>query len=318
LTVLISCGLGVAGVPARAETPKAAELCNNAVNNQDSQKVGSAEVVREAPRGRQDGMKVLAEGGYSQVSDPFIAVTRDAQIYAALRQLVRELPPLAADFFKSHSVVAVFTGLHNTGGYSVMMTRNGRGPLLVSESAPPPDMMTTQALTKPFKVVAVTTKEDESVSVVLQGGLAAAVLRPYRVASGELMPEEGRGGARAQISGIEGGLKVARYGGLATVFFDLRGAGAKGSNFLQTSATAVVGYDGLFTLTGLEAKPFAGQASRRLRATGRFAGVDEDKLEIEFASPASKAAGGLSRVGKLAAVATAPAPPKRQPGESMY
>jgi hypothetical protein len=106
---------------------------------------------------------------------------------------------------------------------------------------------------------------------------------------------------------------------LATVFFDLRGGGAKGSNFLQTSATGIVGYGGLFTLTGLEAtRTLAGQASRRLRVAGRFTGVDENRLELDFASPAPKAAGGLSRVGKLDAVATAPALPKRQPGASMY
>ncbi|HEX7174662.1 MAG TPA: protease complex subunit PrcB family protein [Pyrinomonadaceae bacterium] len=317
LTILISCGLSVAGVPTCAEAAKAATQSNNAANNQAAQQSGSAEIVRESPRGRQGGMKVLAEGSYGQVSDPFIAVTRDAQVYAALRQWVKELPPLADSFFKSHAVVAVFTGLHNTGGYGIEMTRSGRGQLLVSESVPPPDMMTTQALTKPFKVVAVTAKEDETVSVVLQGALAAAVLRPYRVASGEFTPDAG-GAARAKTSGLEGELKVARYEGLATVFFDLRGVGAKGSNFLQTSATAVVGYDGLFSLTSLEANTLAGRASRRLRVTGRFTGVDEDKLDLDFALPSSKVAEGLSRVGKLAAVATAPAPPKRQPGASMY
>ena len=64
-------------------------------------------------------MKVLAEGNYGQVGDPFVAVARDARVYAVLRRMAKELPPLADDFFRSNAVVAVFTGLRNTGGYSV-------------------------------------------------------------------------------------------------------------------------------------------------------------------------------------------------------
>ena len=317
MTILISCGLSAAGVPACAAAPKAARQGNDAANSQSAQQSGSAEVVRESPRGRQGEMRVLAEGSYGQVSDPFIAVERDAQVYAALRRMVRELPPLAADFFRSNAVVAVFTGLRNTGGYSIEMTRDGRGQLLVSESVPPPDMMTTQALTKPFKVVAVPAKEDESVPLLLQGGLAASLLRPYRVTSGEFTPDEG-GAVRAQMLRLEGELRVARYEGLVTVFFDVRGAGAKGPSFLQTSATGVVGDGGRFSLTGLDARPSAGPAPRRLRVTGRFTGDDEAKLDLDFASSASKGAGGFGRVGKLAAVASAPAPARRQPGASMY
>ena len=318
LSILISCGLGAAGAPAcTAAAPEATGQVNDAATNQSAQQPGSVEVVREAPRGRRGDMKVLAEGSYGQVSDPFVAVARDARVYAALRRMAKELPPLADDFFRSNAVVAAFAGLRNTGGYSIEVTRTDRGQLLVIQHAPAPDMMTTQVLTHPFQVVAVPAKEGENVSLVLQGGLAMSMLRPYRVASGGLASGEGRAGGAEKV-GLEGELRVARYEELATVFFDVRGAGAKGSNVLQAAATGVVGDGGRFSLTGLGAGTLAGEASPRLRVTGRLTGRDEDRLELDFASPLPSVAGGAGGAGKLSAVATGPAPARSQPGASMY
>lgn len=317
VTILILFGLSLVGALPRTAKPKAAEQNNGATNDQSSQQSGSAEVVRVIPQGRPGEMKVLAEGSYGQVGEPFIAVTRDPQVYAALRRSAQELPVLSDEFFKSYTVVAVFTGLRNTGGHAIEMTRTEDGRLLVSERVPPPEMMTTQAMTKPFKVVGVPAKENENVSLVLQGGLAASMLRPYRVTSGEFMAGEDRA-VRAERFGLEGELRVARFEGLATVFFDVRGVGAKASNVLQTAATGIVETGGRFSLMSLDAKTPDRQASRRLRATGQFTGGDENKLALDFASPASKVAGGFSRAGKLAAVATAPAPAKGQPDASMY
>jgi PrcB C-terminal len=316
MTGLILLGQGVAGAPACSAGPEAANQRDNSAHNQSPQQSGSAEVVRQLPDGRKGEMKVLAEGSYGQVSDPFVAVTRDPKVYSALRGMVGELPALGEEFFRANSVVAVFTGLRNTGGHSVELAQTGGGRVLVSERTPPADAMTTQAITKPFKVVAVPTKEDEDITLILQGGLAASLLRPYRVTSGDFTSAEGTHG-RAQKFRLEGALRVARQEGLATVFFDLKGVGATGPSVLQAVATGIVGGDGRFSVASLDAGTLVGRPSGRLRVAGNFTD-DGEKLQVAFESLPRMGADGFSGSGKLAAQASGPAPRRAQPDASIY
>src|SRR2546427_9173064 len=46
-------------------------------------------------------MKILAEGFHSSITNPFVAVIRDAGTYAELMKLDNTLPKLDAEFFKS-------------------------------------------------------------------------------------------------------------------------------------------------------------------------------------------------------------------------
>src|SRR2546423_5065910 len=62
--------------------------------------------------------KILAEGFHSSITNPFIAVIRDAVTYAELMKLDNTLPKLDAEFFNSHAVVAAYLGTRNTGGFS--------------------------------------------------------------------------------------------------------------------------------------------------------------------------------------------------------
>lgn len=319
MTILVLFALSLACAPARtAESKDVTQDSNTGGNSLAQQHSGSAEIVRNPTSGgSKEGMNILAEGSYGRVGEPFVAVTRDPQIYSALRRMVGELPELGDDFFKSNSVVAVFPGQRNTGGYSVEVTRSGEGQITVSERVPPPDVITTQAITKPFKVVSVPTKEDEDVTLILAGGLAASLLRPYRVASGEFV-SAGTARARAERLRLEGGLGVARYGGLATVFFDLKGAGAKGPSASRAVVTGVVDQGGRFSAASLNFKtPFGGLSNRLLRLTGRFT-AGGDKLQLAFESSSPDAARGSSVSGELVAVASGPAPAVTNPSESMY
>src|SRR6266478_5354199 len=78
------------------------------------------------------GLKVLAEGFHSSVTNPFIAVVRDAETYSELTRLDNNLPKLDEEFFKSNIVVAAFLGERNTGGYSVEITREANGDTRIS------------------------------------------------------------------------------------------------------------------------------------------------------------------------------------------
>ena len=70
----------------------------------------------------------------------------------------RPVPPPEVDF-KKEMVLAVFIGEKRTGGYSVeiksAVEENGKLVVTVSETAPKPDAIVTQALTSPFHLVAV-------------------------------------------------------------------------------------------------------------------------------------------------------------------
>ena len=306
---LVSLGLCGAGAPACSAKQKGARQDDGPANNMMPQRQGSAQAVagQESTRGQEGEMKVLAEGSYGEMG-PFVAVAREPRVYAVLRGMAPSLPELDADFFKSNAVAAVFIGQRNTGGYAVEIRHEGGGLLLVSEHAPPADAITTQVITHPFKVVSVPVKEGERVALVLQGGLAAGLLRPYRVASGELTSDGPHAGERLRL---EGGLGLARHEALLTIFFDLKGASRRRRAVLHATATGFVEADGRFTIAGFDSRALAAGAAGPLRVTGRLTG-DGERLQLTFESAASGA------VGKLEAVATGPAPARNKTGASIY
>ncbi len=63
-------------------------------------------------------MKVLAQGQYGKVAEPFLVVAREAKVYGELRALVAGLPDLGTDFFEQNAVVAAFAGTRRSGGAS--------------------------------------------------------------------------------------------------------------------------------------------------------------------------------------------------------
>src|SRR5512138_225460 len=62
-------------------------------------------------------LKVITQGFYSSITDPFIAIIRDDATYAELAKLDPNLPKLNVDL-KTNVVIAAFLGQRNTGGYS--------------------------------------------------------------------------------------------------------------------------------------------------------------------------------------------------------
>lgn len=311
---LVLFGLCGAGATACAAEHMDAARRGDPANDTAAPQQGSAQATtpgQESARGREGEMQVLAEGSYGEVG-PFVAVARDPKVYAVLRGASPSLPELDADFFRSNAVVAVFVGQRSTGGHAVEIRHVGGGRLLVSERVPPPDAITTQAITHPFKVVSVPIKEGEAASLLLQGGLAAGLLRPYRVGAGEITSAGPRGIERSRLDGTLG---AARHGELLTVLFDLRTAG--GTAVLTAAATGLVEAGGRFSVAGFDSGALVGAAAVPLRATGRLTG-EGDRLHLMFESTAADSADGSRVSVKLEAVATGPAPASAKPGASMY
>ncbi|MCA1591336.1 MAG: protease complex subunit PrcB family protein [Acidobacteria bacterium] len=248
--------------------------------------------------------KNVAQGGYGKVSEPFVVVARDRAVYGELRKLAGELPDVGADFFKSNLVVAAFLGERNTGGYSVGITREAGGALVVSEQTPPEGAMLTQALTNPFRIVSVPIADEEGVELQLQGSWTKALLRPYRVVSGEFLSGGGFAG-RMEKFALEGGLSVARHEGLATLLFDLRGVESKRPRALKGAATGMVGKDGKLEIASTDAGALVQKPRSPLRVTGQFTN-DGGNLALRFESLPPRLADGYGGSGQLEAAASAP------------
>lgn len=250
-------------------------------------------------------LKVLAEGGHISVFDSFILVARDAQTYAALRELNNSLPQMDAEFFKTSAVVAAFLGQRRTGGYSVYITTEPDGSVHVLEKAPPTHAMVMMVLTTPYKIVSVPLKEEAPLSLTLDKTWQE-MMRPYRVGASEFNSGGGFAGRYEKLT-LAGDVRVMRSGELATFFFDLNATGGKKERKLKDVSSGVVGKDGGIVIGSLDPDTLVDHPRPSLRATGEFTDK-ESNFSLSFTSLPTIVADGFGGTGKLEATATAPAP----------
>ncbi len=258
--------------------------------------------VRVEKRAMNDGMKVLAEGAYGNVSEAFVAIVYDVEGYAALRALAGNLPEVNADFFRTHAVVGAFLGTRSTGGYGVQITREASGALRITESTPPRDAMTTQALTAPFKIVSVPVNGEGSPALRL-GEAWRSAARLYRVKEGAFTSSGGITG-RGERFKLEGDLRVARLGKLITLAFELKGAGGNRPRNLSATATGLAKDDGSFSISPLDAGTLVAPPNGGLQATGQLT-ENGERLSLKFTSLPSRASDSFSGTGSLEAFALA-------------
>ncbi|HEX8073162.1 MAG TPA: protease complex subunit PrcB family protein [Pyrinomonadaceae bacterium] len=250
----------------------------------------------------------LAAGNYDGIADPFVFVARDADTYAALRQLVARLPDERADFFQSHAVVAAFLGQRRSGGYGVEIKQTGPRLLSIGERTPPKGAMVTMALTAPFRVVAVAVEPDHALALEL-GATWQQRARPYRVTAGELTVYGGFAGMRENAK-LAGTLGVMRAGALVTVTFDVESTGGRRARRMTDTASGTVADGGRVTLARLDSFALSGAIESPFRAQGTFAD-DEQVLTLNFQTvPSPRISDNYEARGQLTANATAPAPPK--------
>lgn len=254
-----------------------------------------------------DEIKILAGGAYGKITDAFVAVVRDVETYAALRELVDNLPQLNPDFFKQNIVVAAFLGQRNTGGYSVQIKRT-ENRLRVSSTSPPAGSMTTQALTAPFQIASVAIVETRSLAIEIDPVWNEA-MRPYRTTSGEFTTGGGFAGRIEKLQ-LAGDIRVSRLDKLVTFVFDLKSTGGAVTRSLQNVATGIVGVDVSIGGAIVDAGTLVDFPRSPLGIKGNFR-ENEDKLSLTFESLPSNVSDGFSGQGRLEATATAPPPPKK-------
>ena len=278
---------------------------NRAMEKKPATQASPSEETDQVMRGE---MKTLAEGGYSNVTDALLVVAREAETYAALRELINQLPALPADFFNSQAVVAAFLGQRRTGGYSVEITQDAEGIVHVASKSPPADAMTTQAITAPFKIVSVTVRQSALLRIT-PGDAWQNATRPYKVKSGEFQMSGGIAG-RSEAFKLEGDLRIMRYGKFATITFDLKSIGGTKQRIMQTIASGLVNGNQL-RIGYLFAGSLINSPHPPLSAEGVFS-AHEDDLSLKMKTLRPTIADGFIGSGTLEASATAPPPQKRK------
>ncbi len=258
-------------------------------------------------------IKALAEGLHSSITDPFIAVARDAETYAELTRLDNSLPKLDAEFFKSSAVIAAYLGTRNTGGYSVEIRREGtpgvdypspdRAVIHIAEKTPGKDVMVPQMITSPFKLVSIPV--DGVPPLVLAIDLAWRKKQQlYRVSSGSFTMSGGFIGTSEQFV-PHGELLEMRAGGLASFYISLAASGATKERFLADFATGTVQTNGQITISRLSAGSFVTAPNSGLKASGTFADNDH-KVRLNLSSLPSRISDGYQGQGSLEAEIVSP------------
>lgn len=264
-----------------------------------------AQSATEGPK-----VKVLAEGGHSAMTHPFVAVLRDSATYAELAKLDRNLPSLEPEFFKSNIVVAAFLGERNTGGYSVEIKHevaayvenqlDQKGYLRIIERSPAKGVMVPEMITSPFKVVSLEVNPTTNLLLALDNAWLQT-MRPYRVTAGTFTVSGGLAGTSDQF-GLGGHLQIMRERNLATFAFFVVGLRPqKTALSLADFATGVVSADGQVTINMMSADSFVRQPNGGLKATGNIS-VAGAKIALSFNSLPSMIADGYSGAGTIEAV----------------
>ena len=250
--------------------------------------------------GKQGELKVLAEGFQSAIKNPFVALVRDADTYAVLRKLDGNLPGLDDEFFKTKVVVAAFLGERNTGGYTIEISRDGAG-IRVMEKKPGKDMMVTQMITSPFKIVAIEGMSNQPGWLTLDDAWQSR-MSPFHVTSARFTMSGGIAGTREEFS-LGGTIGVLRAGNLATLQFRLIAPATTKRRALIEHATGVVGSDNKIKVGRMSADSFIDPPNTGLQADGIFSDRDK-RLSLNLLSRPSMIADGYSGQGSIEAVVT--------------
>jgi len=249
-------------------------------------------------------LKVLAEGSQSAITNSFVAVVRDAETYAALVKLDGNLPKLDEEFFQSNAVIAAFLGERNTGGYSVEINSDGAGGIRVVEKKPGKDMMVTQMITAPFKIVALESTSNSRVPLSFDDAWRQRA-QSYRVINGTFTYSGGLTGTGETFE-LKGTVLVMREGKLATLAFELFSSGSAHKHSLTDSASTVVGDDGRIMIGRLGAGSLVPPPNGGLQAGGTFG--DKGKLRLQFSSRAISISESYGGRGSIEADASGTGP----------
>jgi hypothetical protein len=289
LSILISLSLTAC---ASAQIKKGKNEKSKTNTTKTMEKTASDKPVNKAASNE---IKVLAEGAYSKVEQPFVFTARSNETYTQLQNFAENLPSVLEIDFSKFAVVAAFAGMKNSGGYSVSI-KSSAGKVSVDTVNPPKDAMVTQVITAPFKVALVPLDENGSVNLELAASWKNA-MQIYRINSGTFEYSGGFAGIRKEF-GVEGTISALSFGDNATLFFNLAGKNAEKTRKLSEAASGLI-KDGKIDLARLEAGSFSENPKPPLKVSGT---IVNNKLSLIFEPLPSQISDGFQARGKIEAL----------------
>jgi len=240
-------------------------------------------------------VRTLAEGANSEIEQPFLFVARSAETYKQLQDAVKDLPSASGVNFDEQAIIAAFAGTRNSGGYSVKIKKAGE-KVSISVVNPPPDAMTTQALTTPYQVAVIPIESEQSLNLEIAKDWKDAA-QTFKLSSGEFESSGGIAGRRKKFM-AEGTVDIWQFGDFATLTFNLSGKNADGNLRLTETASGIAS-GGKINLARLDAGSFSEGPKPPLKVSGTITG---DKLSLIFEPLPAKVVDGFQVGGKLEAL----------------
>ncbi len=116
-------------------------------------------------------MEIILDGTFSAIEEKReVLINTNEQYQALMSDIYKNLdqmPRIPVVDFSKNSVVAVFIGPRNNGGYMVTIDSITEGSknisVNVTESAPGKDCVVTEAITKPFSIVKIPKTDKEPI-----------------------------------------------------------------------------------------------------------------------------------------------------------
>lgn len=250
-----------------------------------------------------DGFKVIAQGQYSSVMEPFVFVARDRETYGQLRSLAGDLPAESTIDFNNFAVVAGFAGERNTGGYSVSIVgEEDNNNIRIGVTSPGKDDIVTMVITHPFKLVLVPVNKESALQLVFAGSFQKTI-KTYRVSKANFEFSGGFAYRKKQFKTV-GTVGVMVYTNFATVIFDLKGKGGEKNRRLYEVASGKWGPINLIEttqikLSRLDPGSFSDRPCPPFEVSGE---VGARRLSMNFKSLPTNYADGFTGSGKLTAV----------------
>ena len=242
-----------------------------------------------------DNMKIIAEGSAGKVTAPFVYVARSAAGFENLRALVADLPAADEIDFNKSAVVAAFAGEKRSGGYAVKIGQTGAA-VNVAETAPPPDALTTDALTYPFQIAVVPTADNAALDVNIPADWRQSA-RNYKITGGSIDYAGGIAGIM-KTQPVEGTIRILTAGDLISLVFDFAGkeAANKDKKISQTVS-------GTFSGGNIIIERFdVGDFSEGPKPPDSISGTLEDgKLNLKFTPLPTNIRDGFTAEGNIQA-----------------
>ncbi len=240
-------------------------------------------------------VEIIAEGANGEIEQPFLFVARSAETYRQLQQTIKDLPTANAVNFDRQAIITAFVGMRSSGGYSVEIKKTGE-KVSISVVNPPPDAMTTQALTTPYQIAVVPIEAEKSLNLEIAKDWKEAA-QTFKLTSADFESSGGISG-RLKKFAAEGTIEIWRFGDFATLVFNLSGVNADSKLRLTETASGIV-KDGKINLARLDAGSFSEGPKSPLKVSGTIAG---GKLFLNFEPLPATAADGFQVGGKLEAL----------------